>query len=124
MALLQVHRKPLRLTFSVVATSSKSLPCASLPRSFNGTRSRTRTSLRGRCRDVLAIPPRNTLRASKSNGFSKYPAAPNCLQCSLVCAPPSPLTMTTGIVCVRQRCERLRSEEHTSELQSHLNLVC
>ncbi len=45
------------------------------------------------CRSLLKLIPLRIL-ASK---FQR----PNCLQCSLVCAPASPLTITTGIVCVR-----------------------
>src|SRR5467141_1169606 len=40
-------------------------------------------------------------------------------------SPPRPLVRTsTASTMVRQAPTRARSEEHTSELQSHLNLVC
>src|SRR5260370_29491230 len=46
-----------------------------------------------------------------------------CLQCLRWCAQCRAESLEQDPIMMRE-CIRLRSEEHTSELQSHLNLVC
>src|SRR5260370_1513042 len=63
---------------------------------------------------MIRRPPRSTLFPYTTLFRSRFP---HCAQ-----RPTSPRAHRLRAVCVLPR--RPRSEEHTSELQSHLNLVC
>src|SRR5260370_12100316 len=63
----------------------------------------------GSCPNVVATP----------SGFSMFAVTPSWCMKVVTCAPPTrPYVHSAG------RFRDCRSEEHTSELQSHLNLVC
>src|SRR5260370_17286709 len=65
---------------------------------------------------MIRRPPRSTLFP-----YTTLFRSPQCLKC-----PISRCTSLATVALARrpQRTVRQRSEEHTSELQSHLNLVC
>src|SRR5260370_5206066 len=77
---------------------------------------------------MIRRPPRSTLfpyttlfRSNSSLAFPPAPAPrkpPRVKKKSSVCKPPSSTSFLREVACAE------RSEEHTSELQSHLNLVC
>src|SRR5260370_17215041 len=69
---------------------------------------------------MIRRPPRSTLFPYTTLFRSQDCRAPPEMRAS-ISAPSS----FAGSLCLqRPRCSRTRSEEHTSELQSHLNLVC
>src|SRR5690242_21439318 len=83
---------------------------------------------------MIRPPPRSTLfpyttlfRSCSSPGPSRVTtsvaaAAPSCWARAIVTAPRRRCRrLRSGTVCDQSRA---RSEEHTSELQSHVNLVC
>src|SRR5260370_32700544 len=77
---------------------------------------------------MIRRPPRSTLFPYTTLFRSKTSPRCSCVRPSRYSAsglmpsgkPPDASCSTVPAACVR----RLRSEEHTSELQSHLNLVC
>src|SRR5260370_3537420 len=69
---------------------------------------------------MIRRPPRSTLFPYTTLFRSRHTSSPNDLLRRQD-------SMAAGCHCQRHPCRRLplnRSEEHTSELQSHLNLVC
>src|SRR5207237_8844853 len=68
---------------------------------------------------MIRRPPRSTLFPYTTLFRSAAPRARRRATAPPPAAAPSPRTMPP---CAPRRCRR--SEEHTSELQSHLNLVC
>src|SRR5260370_26432104 len=62
---------------------------------------------------MIRRPPRSTLFPYTTLFRSAMPRRCSC--CPRSCAPASSVALSTNVS---------RSEEHTSELQSHLNLVC
>src|SRR5260370_3473958 len=81
---------------------------------------------------MIRRPPRSTLFPyttlfrSLRNLFSESISSPSCSPRSLLrtTARSSPLRMWSPYLSSRGEVSPARSEEHTSELQSHLNLVC
>src|SRR5260370_28654765 len=93
-----LHRKPLSLTFSVVAPSPNFLLFLSTPRSFSGTRNRSRTSVRDSYRNELAVLLRQSRRALKFFCFLELAAAPPFLLFSFFLLPPfAPSLVTPNI---------------------------
>src|SRR4051812_49683933 len=73
---------------------------------------------------MIRHPPRSTLfpytTLFRSQAWRDGPVPPTG---TLIDVLPSILLFAAGISCVVAN-RRIRSEEHTSELQSHVNLVC
>src|SRR2546422_5613332 len=66
---------------------------------------------------MIRRPPRSTL-------FPYTTLFRSCSSCPLLCGPSLHDAGSTAHATVRARSEQRRSEEHTSELQSRLHLVC
>src|SRR5256885_12115352 len=85
---------------------------------------------------MIRRPPRSTLFPYTTLFRSCVEGAPECVECHRSvcrCGPAEPKRVAAGIAGVvglprlfRRKCRfvRIRSEEHTSELQSPCNLVC
>src|SRR5260221_10545379 len=84
---------------------------------------------------MIRRPPRSTLfpyttlfrsfrSASADTGASSACAAARGLRLTVAMAPPGAGPRDNGDLIASRRAARSRSEEHTSELQSHSDLVC
>src|SRR5260370_17146171 len=73
------------------------------------------------------VQPGTKVNSSTSPRWSRYFSRRCCLQMSAVCfcrfLVPNPILCTEFLYRILTAAHH-RSEEHTSELQSHLNLVC
>src|SRR5260370_5642290 len=86
--------------------------------------------IRGSLRDCGCAPMRRIARASIAErpGFRKYGLTRGYREYRRTAGaeqrPHCRLRLTTAIASACRKADGHRSEEHTSELQSHLNLVC
>src|SRR4051812_49444901 len=74
---------------------------------------------------MIRRPPRSTLFPYTTLFRSQPPYAPDGHRARCQCCPAaSSQSRAFRDVCGREPVDAARSEEHTSELQSHVNLVC